>query len=311
MLYKLIQRGLPGWFPFNSVAVMQPMYTKKANEKIARELGTIAQFSLDDPKPPAKPVVLVTNAAVRSVLTDPKGFTPPWLHAFDTMFAGKKDLSWFMLSGDEPANYTNRTNMDKVFAKLPNLLGAVRDLVQTAGSKFIEKEGFALRDGLMQLDLVRDLAIPLCAQFLGDLFYFDLRSDENPNGALVAAELYRHLLDIRIWGVNNNDPAQAWNRRRRAQEAVQAIIDSTRPLIDKVILSRGFGLGIASALSAATSSLKKGSLRSCGQKLVEELLAQGNTAERVVDTMWVTAFGGIGVIVTTVSLGSISPKTSG
>ena len=29
MLYKLIQRGVPGWFPFNSISVMQPMYTKQ------------------------------------------------------------------------------------------------------------------------------------------------------------------------------------------------------------------------------------------------------------------------------------------
>ncbi|PHH86123.1 hypothetical protein CDD83_10692 [Cordyceps sp. RAO-2017] len=43
VLYRLIQRGLPGWFPFNSVAVMQPFYTPEANERIARELGTMAQ----------------------------------------------------------------------------------------------------------------------------------------------------------------------------------------------------------------------------------------------------------------------------
>ncbi|KAK0625776.1 linoleate diol synthase [Immersiella caudata] len=298
MLYRLIQRGLPGWFPFNSVSVMQPMYTKKANEKIARQLGTISDFTLDDPKPPPKAVVLATGAAIRSVLTNTKGFSMPWLYAFNTMFSGKKDFSWFMLSGDEPANYANRANMERVLAKLPNLLGTVRNLVQTTGAKLIEKESLALKEGLIQLDLIRDIAIPLTAQFLGDLFYFDLRSDENPNGTLVAAELYRYLLDIRIWGVNNNDPAQAWIRRRRAYEAAQVMIDSTRPLVDKVVLSRGFGLGIASALSSAVSSLKKGSLRSCGLKLVEELLAQGNTAERVVDTLWVAGFGGIGVIVT-------------
>ncbi|KAK4442291.1 heme peroxidase [Podospora aff. communis PSN243] len=299
MLYRLIQRGLPGWFPFNSVSVMQPMYTKKANERIARELGTLHQFTLDDPKPPPKVIVLTSTPAIRSVLTNTKGFALPWLKAFDDIFAGKKDMSWFMLSGEEEKNYANRASMEKALGKLPNLLGTVRDLVRTMGTKLIEKDGFELRDGLIQLDVIRDLAIPLLAQFLGDLFYLDLRSEENPSGTLVAAELYRYLLDIRIWGVNNNDAAHAWNRRRRAQEAAQVIINSSRPLVDKVVLSRGFGLGIASALSAAVSSLKKGSLRSCGLKLVEELLAQGNTAERVVDTMWVTAFGGIGVVVTT------------
>lgn len=306
MLYKLIQRGVPGWFPYNSVAVMQPMYTKKANEGIARELGTIAQFSLEDPKPPAKAVVLSSPGALRQVLGNTKGFVMPWLKTFDAMFPSatpgkrvERDCSWFMLAGDEASNYANRVSMDKILSKLPDLLGTIRNFVQSTGSKLIEQEGFQLREGLVQLDLLRDIAVPLTAQLLGDLFYFDLKTEENPGGKLCHAELYRLLLDIRIWGVNNNDPAQAWNRRRRAQEAVQTLIETTKPLVDKVVLSRGFGLGIASALASAVSSLKKGSLRSCGHKLVEELLAQGNSAEKVVDHLWVTSFGGIGVLVTT------------
>ncbi|KAK1761591.1 Psi-producing oxygenase A [Echria macrotheca] len=299
MLYKLFQRGVPEWFPFNSVAVMQPMYTKKANEKIARELGTIDQFTLDDPRPPPKPVVVFTSTAIKEVLGNPKGFVVPWLQPINALFPGKKDLSWFMLAGDNPANYDHRANLEKAFSKIPNLADSLRDFVERVGTQLIEKERFELRDGLNQLDIIRDVAIPLNAQLLADLFFFDMRTDENPSGSLSAAELYRALLDIRTWGVNNNDPAQAWNRRRRAQEGAQVIIDSTRKLVDKIVLSRGFGLGIASALASAVSTIKKGSLRSCGQKLVEELLAQGNSAERVVDNLWLTAFGGIGVPVTT------------
>lgn len=41
MLYKLIQRGVPGWFPFHSLHVMQPMYTRKTNEQIARDIGDV------------------------------------------------------------------------------------------------------------------------------------------------------------------------------------------------------------------------------------------------------------------------------
>lgn len=97
MLYKLIQRGIPGWFPFNSVAVMQPMYTKKANAAIAKELGTLAQFTLDDPKPPAKPVVVTTNASIREVLNNPKKYVVPWVPPLNALFPGKKDFSWFMV----------------------------------------------------------------------------------------------------------------------------------------------------------------------------------------------------------------------
>jgi len=242
--------------------------------------------------------VLFTSAAIKSVLGNPKQFAVPWLSAVNSIFPGKKDLSWFMLAGDQPANYAHRASIEKAWSKTPNLATAVREFIDRVGNELIEKETFKMAQGLYQIDIIRDVAIPLNAQLLADMFYFDLKTDENPGGTLGVADLYKHLLDIRIWGVNNNDPAQAWNRRRRAREGATAIIDSTRKLVDKVTLSRGFGLGIASTIAGALSSIKKGSLRSCGHKLVEELLAQGNSAEKVVDNLWLTAFGGIGVPVT-------------
>ncbi|KAK7422650.1 hypothetical protein QQX98_001438 [Neonectria punicea] len=301
MLYKLIQRGLPGWFPFNSVAVMQPMYTKKANEAIAREFGTIDQYTLDDPKAPPKAVVVFTTKSIKEALGNPKKFVVPWLKAINALFPGKKDLGWFMLAGDEPRNYEHRSNMLKALGKVPNLHNAVHEFVERVGAELIKKETFKLKEGLNQIDLIRDVAIPLNARLLADMFYFDLNSDENPQGTLGTAALYRSLLDIRIWGVNNNDPAQAWNRRRRAQEGAKLIIDSTRKLVDEVSFGRGLGFGVMSAVSNVMSRkayLKKNSLRSCGVKLVEEMLAQGASAEHVVDDLWLTAFGGIGVPVT-------------
>ncbi|KAK0718667.1 linoleate diol synthase [Lasiosphaeria miniovina] len=299
MLYKLIQRGVPGWFPFNSVAVMQPMYTKTGNEKIAREIGTMGQYTLDGPRPPPVPVPIFTSAAIKEVLGNPKQYAVPWLPAVNSLFPGEKDLGWFMLAGDNAANYAHRASMEKAMSKIPDLAGALRDFMDQAGSRLIDRETFALSAGLNQLDLIRDIAVPLNAQLLADLFYFDMRTDENPGGSLSATELYTHLLDIRVWGVNNNDPAQAWNRRRRAQEGAQIIIDSTRKLVDRVVLNQAtLGLGGILTSAVSGSNNKKGSLRSCGEKLVKELLAQGNSPERVVDALWLTAFGGIGVPVT-------------
>ncbi|KAI1377390.1 heme peroxidase [Hypoxylon crocopeplum] len=301
MLYKLIQRGLPGWFPYNSVAVMQPFYTKKANEAIAREFGTIDQYTLDDPQPPRKPVVLFRSESIKHILSNHRQFVVPWLPAVNALFPGKKDLGWFMLAGDETRNVQDRANMLKAMGKVPNLHQAVHEFIERVGAQLIRKQTFELKKGLNQIDLVRDVAIPLNAQLLADIFYFDLKTDENPDGTLGAADLYTHLLDIRTWGVNNNDPAQAWNRRRRAQEGAKIIIDSTRKLVDEVSLGRGLGFGIISTLNNVLSRkahIQDGSLRSCGYKLVVELLNQGHSAEKVTDILWLTAFGGIGVPVT-------------
>ncbi|KAL4904048.1 hypothetical protein BDW74DRAFT_155062 [Aspergillus multicolor] len=329
MLYKLIQRGVPGWFPFNSVGVMQPMYTRAANEAIAKELGTWAQYTAADPKRPAKPAVVVSSAAIQHVLRNPKQFAVPWLHPLNSLFPGTKDVSWFMLAGDEPRNQEHRKAFTSVLAQIPNLHSAVHNLVRTVGAELLDAKTLTLKNGVATIDFIRDVAVPLNARLLGDLFCFDVRSDENPAGSLSATSLYRHLSAIRTWGVNNNDPGEAWNRRRRAQEGAKVVIDTTRTLVDEVAVGGGANSGFSFSFSSiwlfvqywlsllvlfligsyATSSsgvsklprtahVKKDSLRSCGYKLVAGLLHQGNSAERVVDTLWLTAFGGIGVPVT-------------
>lgn len=299
VLYRLIQRTLPGWFPYNSVAVMQPMYTKAANAEIARQLGTMGQFTADGARPPPKTVVVSTNAAIKEVLDRPDRFALPWLRGFNAMFPdGDKDLSWFMLAGDEAPNSQNRTELTGVMDGLPDARGALLAMMAQEGARLLEKETLTLREGVHQVDIVRDVAIPLSARMLADLFYLDLRSDENPGGTLSSVELYRHLLNIRVWGVENTDGAQAWDRRRRAMESVQIIIDSTRRLVDEAS-DMGIAAKLSSLLSGRARSIREGSLRACGRKLVVELLSMYESPERVVDTLWLAAFGGTGVAVTT------------
>ncbi|PFH61671.1 hypothetical protein XA68_16681 [Ophiocordyceps unilateralis] len=298
VLYRLIQRTVPGWFPYNSVAVMQPMYTKAANEDIARQLGTMGQFTTDDAKPPPKTVVISTNAAIKEVLGQPERFALPWLRAFDALFPdGEKDLSWFMLAGDETRNHQNRADMVEVLDGLPDVGGALLAMMAQEGGRLMKKETLTLGEGVKLVDIIRDVAIPLSAKMLADLFYLDLRSDENTEGTLSAAELYRHLLNIRVWGIENRDPAQAWDRRRRARESVHEIIDSTRRLVEE-IADAGIAAKLSGLLTSSFHSAKEVSLRRCGRKLATELLAMYDSAERVVDTLWLSAFGGVGVTVT-------------
>ncbi|RCI14312.1 hypothetical protein L249_5918 [Ophiocordyceps polyrhachis-furcata BCC 54312] len=299
VLYRLIQRTLPGWFPYNSVAVMQPMYTKAANEEIARKLGTIGQFTMDGARQPPAAVVVSTRAAIKEVLGRSDRFAVPWLRAFHAMFPdGEKDLSWFMLAGDEARNRQNRVELTTVLDGLPDVRGALLGMIAREGARLIDKQKLGLPSGVDQLDIIRDVAIPLSAQMLADLFYLDLRSDDNPSGTLNATELYRHLLNIRIWGVENSDPAQAWDRRRRARESVHVIIKSTRRLVDEVA-GASLAAMLSGLLSGRAHGARGGSLRACGHQLVTELLGMYDSPERVVDILWLAAFGGTGVAVTT------------
>ena len=301
MMYRLIQRGVPEWFPYNSLHVMQPMYTKKMNQQIATELGTIKQYTTADPKPPRHKVVLTTQAAALEVLEDNKRFVVPWLQAINDMFPGEKDCSWYMLAGDKPENAADKKLLQKAFASTPNFPQIMADFIATNGRALLEQELFKMKDGLYQVDLLRDIAIPLNARLLADIFYFDLKTPENPKGSLCEADLYKHLSNIRTWGANNNDPALAWNRRRWAREGADIMIKSTKELVNDAVHGppRSLLSFFASSLMARKGSVKNGSLRSCGLKIVETLLeGYGGSIDKTVDALWLNAFGAIAVPVT-------------
>ncbi|KAK4223785.1 heme peroxidase [Podospora fimiseda] len=288
MLYKLIQRGLPGWFPFNSVAVMQPMYTKKANTEIATSLGTISQFSIVDPSPPPSFVSVSNPKTIEGILSggSATSLVPIYLPAFAYL---NKPIS---------ENYKPTTLTTILTKHSSTLQSAIAKLVQEEGNRLLAKESFPLRkDSLYQLDILRDLVIPLTARFLGDLFYLDLRSEENTDGKLSNTEVYRSLVDLNTWGMEGltDDAAFAWNRRRYAQEALDLLGSTTDGLVKEV----GSGMGLLGAATLLVvgwdNEIKKSGVREVGWKVVQELLRGSSGEEKKVgEQLWAgAAVGGI------------------
>ena len=131
------------------------------------------------------------------------------------------------------------------------------------------------------------------------------------------AELYKYLVDIRVWGFNNNDPGLAWNRRRHAQEAAAALSASTQKLLGRARPDKlpplPFFDWLKSVLpwqkSDKPPTLKHDSLRWYGSKVASELLDAGKTIKEVSDIMWLTALAGVSVPVSLVC-GMKSTETS-
>jgi hypothetical protein len=140
---------------------------------------------------------------------------------------------------------------------------------------------------------------------LADLFSLDLKSNQNPTGSLSIPELYKHLLNVRIWGFNNNDPGLAFCRRMWAQDAATVLTKSTKQAIERSLHLEPLSL-IEKIKSVAIGPVKKdftqlGSLRWFGQHIVRELLANGQSVDEATDMMWLTALAGVGVPVGMVS----------
>ena len=142
---------------------------------------------------------------------------------------------------------------------------------------------------------------------VGDLFQFDLKTAENPNGSYDNEGLYSDLLDIRIWGFANDDPGLSWNRRRKAQQAMRRLLSTTEAYLTKVTSSGPIHSLIDTVTRGPKSQSRDGSLRSFGREAIIQLLAAGKTVEEVAEIMIFTALGGIGAAISTVCV-HLSPS---
>lgn len=139
MLYKLIQRSFPGWFKFNSVYVMQPMYTPKMNESIAKELGTLSTFSLDPPAPPKRMTLLNTHAAISKVLANNTDFKVRYGESLPDLI-----FSDFMLSGDGAANGKNHACVRGQIMSCPADLMVFETWFESRMRKILTREAYTL-----------------------------------------------------------------------------------------------------------------------------------------------------------------------
>lgn len=156
MFYKLIQRTLPGWFPYNSLHVMQPMFTRKMNEQIARETGTIDLYTPDDPAPPPRPVIITRLSTIKTVLGDPIKFKVLWNVNFNNIFPGKRDFTASMLAGDKPLNFAQRNLVGDLLYATSETSKLIHDTVVSLGNELIKSKTMKLGVNVLQLDVIRE-----------------------------------------------------------------------------------------------------------------------------------------------------------
>lgn len=155
MFYKLFQRAFPGWFPYNSLHSTQPMFTRKMNEQIAREIGTIDQYTLDDPSPPPSPIPLAKYSAVTQALSDQANFRVIWAKYLNDMIPGKKYDS-YLLGGDAPANTAQKKLVSEIIFSPTEFIQLLSQTSLHVGKELLDAETVNLGKDLNQLDIIRE-----------------------------------------------------------------------------------------------------------------------------------------------------------
>ncbi|KAL3487811.1 heme peroxidase [Aspergillus germanicus] len=298
MFYKLIHRGLPNWFPFNSVAVMQPMYTPVMNQQIAKEIGTSHLYTDAGPSRPKAPAFVRDYTTMRELMNDPERFAMPLGFKYFGLLRDHKVN--FMLGGDLPQHREQRNLVGSLLFGSGDLKTILKESLDEQVQACLSSAVFQVDKKTYQFDFAKDLAIPTLTRFLSDLFLLDLKTDENPSGSYNVEGVYRDVLTLRDWGFNDNDPGQSWNLRRKAQQAFSRLLASTEKTIRNEA-NAGLTSAISSTIKRAHQGDRKPSLRHFGREFIGQLVAKGTPISEIQDIMILTSLGAVGVCVTAVS----------
>ena len=141
MFHKLLHRGLPGLFDFNSVYAMQPMYTSASNKEIFQRLNVSDQYSMNPPKAPTIKVSVESHAAVCDALLHGDYFESTWSASVGTLVSQKASNGFDILAQAEQT-----AGSKQIF--LEYLLGKADSTVR--------RSSFRLRKSQYQIDIVRE-----------------------------------------------------------------------------------------------------------------------------------------------------------
>ncbi|KAL9020872.1 MAG: hypothetical protein Q9185_001943 [Variospora sp. 1 TL-2023] len=285
MFHKLLHRGLPDYFDFNSVYAMQPMYTSTANEKIIKKLKTTDQFSLNPPAVPVAQAKKEKHSEVGQLLQE-KQYYAAWpqsskIVAPDTVLAHYNSYQQSMLA----EQIYKHTDPKAMFL----------DYVTHKAAAYLQRDSFELDKSCV--------AIPVNVRFLADLFCLNIRTTHTKNGVHSASELYKMLLEVRAWlDAPDADHAAKWYKRRKAEEHTGPLTESTmasmaqlNPKTWTTSLVSLFGFG------AQKPGQKPALLRDVGALIAKDICKKVENPKEAAHLLWLLAVSGVGSPVTAIA----------
>lgn len=146
MFHKLLRRGLPGFFDFNSVYAMQPMYTSRANTNIFKRLKTMDQYTLNPPAAP-KSKAIDTHGDVCSVLNNQHCLESQWTSSVGTIISQKAFDGLRAFEREHSGAQSQQTS--KVNQLYVNYL-------TKKATDFVGRDAFRLGNHNYQIDIIRE-----------------------------------------------------------------------------------------------------------------------------------------------------------
>ncbi|KIW18357.1 hypothetical protein PV08_02645 [Exophiala spinifera] len=277
---KLLMRALPFYYRGNSIYAMYPFTVPDENRNIFAKLGQEQDYNFDRPSYVPPPISIRSWKAVTDILGDQSSFKVPW--GPHTYYLTHHD---YMLSGDKPANATQRNEVQKDIYCPVNGLKQIQTFYEDLTTQLVVARSERLRGEWYQLDACSDVANPSHAIFVARMFHLPLKKHGDLNPAAVEVDqLYLALSVLFAYVFLDGDTASSFKLRVSAKTATDQLAKLIKLVCEAVKVGGFFRLGELFPTSTAGQLLED-----YGIRFLKRLFEGGKTVDEVVWTIIPTA----------------------
>ena len=224
VFYKLILRGLPNNFAYNSAYAHFPLTIPSEMESILTKLEKNHEYDFTRPEPQKQPIMIKTYDTAQKILNEKHKFQITWGDAVVYLMHkdGKAYGEDFMLSDDKQWNARSRQLMQ----------GAIyKDCWKESVIKFYERTTIELLrekhytiGGDKEVDIVRDVGNLAQVHFSAEVFNLPLKTAANPLNPFSEEELYQVMAFVFITiFFADLEPATKMQLRQASRAATQEL----------------------------------------------------------------------------------------
>lgn len=303
VMHKLIFRAFPFHFASNSIHAHLPFIVPEENKVIHDTLGTSELYSWEKPARKIDPVVVKSHKAISQVLGNNKDFYVPWGESISYLVSppGKSFAKEFCLSGDGSANHESRSHVNRCLYQPKEWEAEIKQFFDLTTKNLLRKAGRVLPRGPLagadtereyEVDIVRDVIIPLNTRFVAEFFGLPIKTAEtSPHGIYTEHELYGLLTAIFATVFFDSDPANSFKLRTLSHELALGLEQLVRLEVEanakagwvSSVASRlGFGGKNKSDAGSKDGEQDWPSLPHYGKELLSRMMEKGKTIEECV-----------------------------
>ncbi|KAI2634752.1 linoleate diol synthase precursor [Hypomontagnella submonticulosa] len=303
VMHKLIFRAFPFHFTSNSIHAHFPFVVPAENKIIHDALGTSELYSWEKPTREIDPVVIKSHKAVSQVLGNNTDFYVPWGESISYLVSppGKTFAKDFCLAGDGPANHQSRSHVDRCLYQPKQWEAEIKHFFDETTKNLLKKAGHILPPGPslapgaaggFEVDIVRDVIIPLNTRFIAEFFGLPIKTAEtSPHGIYTEHELYGLLTAMFSAVFFNSDPANSFKLRTLSRELALGLeklvrleveTDAKTGWVSGVAARLGFGSAGRDKSKAKTGEQDWPTLPDYGRQLLSRMMEKGKTIEECV-----------------------------